>query len=641
MNDHYVFPSLKDAMRALGLCWKPELFPETVTVLENGDIAVPAAQFVRLEEVAAAHGIAYRNTKGKEPKGRALPITDVIATRGWTFHNPLHFNVDGSRRDAESTANVDYVVGARNQQEAQRLLDLLLKFLCDDVEAAPVLFSGGAPFAHFWLISAARVPLPVLDAAPRAWWGPVGRVNKACVFAQWPWSLDVGDPNYLQRVPWKAGLGAVLFSKDEPQRLIVQAPPDQMRPLPIEGFADVQRVTTVALRAEPGAADTRFPVTLRIGPQAPADALQARVDLLDSEIAHRVREVEVLRERLEQLRAEDEFVISVPEPLLLFYSADVTEVPKRLRELLIEWTNQPGDLDALRCARFRARDLPPALDQGYAVVHAITTARALDRHASQDRTLASRLRTYAPFHAQPHFDHAPEWAEFGLRLFTPHGRIFQLHPRLRPGDAATAKLANALFGRRVSAQDCGQSLVLLVPGDRDRPIACHLPAAAFRPLAHVFEWDCAIDVEISRFAPESVRIDARAGLIEGLAASLHGAIRAEEEQALAPRRAELQQKLADDGRVLEGYDAIVQANAAASARLREIRQRLHSHLISLETTLQAVEASLADAGKGLPNAANDINALRAAATTLVREQQALAEARQQIQEIRARARSES
>ena len=637
MANSYVFDSIADLVGTLALCWTSDLFPEHVMVLGSGRFSLPPFGLRHVDLMAKQHGLKVRQPKS-EPTGRRELLADHVVTHEWSFRDPLYFNADGTRRGSRTRrrreAGIEYLVAAQNTREAGRLLDRMLTRLTDGIEITPIVMNGAAPFAYFWLISSERPPLDVLDEAPRAWWGPADNPSRAFVFSQWPLALNVhGD--FLQRVQWNAGKGFVLLSQDDPRRLVVTVPPDRVRSLTLDAFADFQPVATAHLNVDTASARTRFPVQLRLRPRTHPEAIETRMKRLQAEITTRQIALETLIEERDRLHEMDRVALTFPQPLLLYYTGDATEVPEDLRRLLIESSNQPGDLDALRCARFSAIDLPLGLDQPYEAVHVVTTARVTDgERGASDLTLPIRLQHHIPHEgAEPYFEQLDEWEPFDLHLFASRGTALRLHPRLQPGPVAAEKLASALFGRTVTVDERRQSLILLLPGERDRLVACHLPVAAFRPLARVFDWECGVNVDIGRTVTWSVPGEARAAVTKGLASSLEVAIEQERDRALEACKATIGQRMKQEAVLIAGYQTRLAETASSLSQVGLRWEQVRTHLRQLSLHIQRLNQYLTTLKNGLPDAMESIAATRKTANDLETERAALAKVQRDVDKL--------
>jgi len=359
-----------------------------------------------------------------------------------------------------------------------------------------------------------------LRQAARVWWGPL-TIDPSEVYIEWPWSLELA-PWLLERIDWGEEGPVVLLSHPdldgsaaentgtEPEVLVMKRP-DQLL-----GFSPLIDVTNLHARTRPARVaeailvppNQEFEVELKlIGRSSGSE----KVDRI-KELRNEIKTLQLLLARLQDQNPGpgniDDFV---PEPLFLYQGRSArglgegAMLPDALQRLILEWTDQPGDLGRLRYQCLAPGTLPGEMVSPDEQVHVLTTSGAIENTTAAER-VSLRLRNYRPTEGGiVAFDLLTEWAEFGLYLFVPQGQHLRLYPEMTANEFTATKLAGALLPPDA---DRSRWCVLLTRVE-DRIQVCRLRREKFQPLVKTFEWACAIDVavpntwreEIDRFAP--------------------------------------------------------------------------------------------------------------------------------------------
>jgi hypothetical protein len=629
---YILFRELRDLVQALNLSSDRDmLFPENVLIASDVGWGVPEVLLGDFDRLAKQHGWAFQKVQNAPAKSSVQSFASVLGG-AWKRLDPYRRRFDGTPTDAELVIdpfepNTEYIVGARTEAEAQVLLDALLTHTCGECRAIPLSVavhstSAEQPFQFFWSISGNRPPDMALRAAARAWWGPAGSSRTFDILVQWPYGLGIPD-RVLQRIPWGNPESLILLSRDAPETLILSS---GSRTSPLASLIDAGDLRPARRAIIPVAAETpsvRFRVDLRLAGRRPRQPRSARIRQLKREIAERELELERLRGDLE---ADNEDLD--PEPLFIYYTADESEVPDEIRRLLVEWTDQPGDLDCVQYQKLDATRFPKGLDQPYTVAHVVTTSKALLRD-QKDPTLGFRLFPYVPqLGARTRFDQLREWAARGLRVMAPHDHDFEIDPRFRPCDASAEKLGAALAGNRRGASG---SVFLLVPNPDGGLVSFSMPVDGFRPIARSFDWDC--QVEAAAAPPrvtDNILPHAREALLSGLEGALDMAAHTEGGHRLEARRNALRADL-----------------NVESARVHERSQRMHefhrgmngkSLFVGLDESLRDVRLAAASLRENVSRCSPDelernVSRLREITVTLQRETTELRRVEQAVENL--------
>jgi hypothetical protein len=638
MSSHVAFDSPVVLAQALSMCWNTSPFPSKVVELDDGRLAAPANGFSGLDHVGAQHG--WRLELVATEKEPTMKLASLVGGT-WSRRDPLRWQ--GPMRAQYETVyrsdapGQEYLLAARDRGEAKLLLDRLTGHLADDIRIIAVEFQQAQPYAFFWLVTG-RVPLDVLDAAPRAWWGPAGSARR--VFLQWPLSLRVPE-SFLQRITWDEDSGLVLLSQDAPNLLIVRMPVGASLGRPMEDFGELVPVESHSLEMSNAAVITTFPVRLRLARSTPRDVDRER-DRFSNEIEVLQHRMKFVRGQLDRLFDENpDGRIIVSAPLLFFYSEHESVVPNELRRLLIEWSNQPGDLESLAYGRLDVTQLPLGLDQPYEALHVVTPMAAIGRPtpsgAPPDPTLNARLLSYAGLPlmlgAQPRFQALEEWHDKGLRLFVPQDFAFELYPRLVPSTAAADKLAHALFNRPISRTEREHVIMLLVGSGSDTLTACSIETTAFKPLAEAIDWACSVNIDpLPAITIAEIKQHAKQAFVNGLTHSMDVGFMAEEKNALGKVVDDMRRRMELDATLVEDHEKTVNSLRKVLGGLDEHWTTVRPALDQVRVALATMQNALAQITAPVPELDTAIAWLKAAAKALDTERQALEGERQALEQ---------
>ncbi|HXM46110.1 MAG TPA: hypothetical protein VN924_33065 [Bryobacteraceae bacterium] len=555
---HILFPQLRDLIQALNLCTESDsLFPESVLVASGKGWAIPESMLSGFDDMARRHAWAHRRVKAPPPDGEVQSFASVVGG-SWVPLDPYRRRFNGAPRDAEIVVdpfepNTEYIVAARTGEEAQSLLDALLSHTCGECRAVPLCVSAAAaapkqPFQYFWSLSGNRPPDAALRMAPRAWWGPAGSSRNFDILMEWPYGLGVPD-RVLQRIAWGSLQSVVLLSRSAPQTLILSAAGGGNPRIPLIETGDLRPARRTVIPVAAQTPPVRFRVNLRLAERHPKRPLRVRIRQLEREINERSLEIQRLQGDIDDDSGEFD-----PEPLFFYYSADESEVPDEIRRLLVEWTDQPGDLDCVQYQKLDATRFPKGLDQPYRVAHVVTTSMALGDE-QKDPTIGFRLSAYVPqLGARTRFEQLRDWAKKGLRIMVPHARDLEVDPRFRPCPSSVEKLGAALSDNGHTAN----SLFVIVPNPDGGLLSFGIPVDGFRPIARAFDWDCQVEAAAApSHVLDTLLPQAREALLTGLEGALDLAVREEGGRRLEARRNALRSELNSE-----------------SARIQTRRQRL-------------------------------------------------------------------
>jgi hypothetical protein len=585
--------------------------------------------FLDFQKTARQHGWDVKTVAGVPRESREVPLASLLGGQ-WRYVDPLT-----SRNGHGRMGDAPYLLAARDEAHAGRLLRLLTGSLVRGIAARPVLFTEGKhPFAFLWAITRGEPPLTLLQSAETAWWHPLRNRRGFVVYREWPYELGAVDDRILERIDWEDAGGLVLLRHDR-EPVIVQVP--AVEPL----LADLIEVAGFeAERCLPGLPGSpaviaavpaerspfRFQVSLRLVTEPPDHTLARRITALKAEIQAKQSLVELLEEVNGEAALGGRWI--APEPLFLFYEEPGT-VPFQLRRLLVEWVDQEKGLADLRYQKLSPTSLPPDLmPAGEPVeIHLLTTARALG--ADRPGLLGHRLRDYRPGQGRA-FDLLPDWAGQDLRLFLPQGRHLALYPEIRATPLAAAKLARALLPSAAGTGDgrADWCALLLPAAEGQRLQAIPLRRDGFLPLTRAFEWDCALDVS---FNPEEQALRLAGALAERLFATagqdLQEAVNGALSARLEPRRDEFAerqkaaaQELAERTRVISELETRVSTARGQLAELTAVASRFEAERKALIQGLEILLPELAAEVSGMQALLAD---LTGALETVYRERESL------------------
>jgi hypothetical protein len=610
-----VFRNPADLLSALLLCRRS--LPDDVFPLSDG-WGAPVHELApegELRELARQFGWDMEVVFLEEVP-EPVPIFQMLAGT-WSYRDPL--GGASSRHALEtfqgpSLASYDlmdeetdylYILGARDEQESQAILHALGDCLVRGIEGTPILLDpldGPCPFHFFWLVRWQRPDPSVLAKASRTWWGPLAH-GAPQIFIQWPFSLAI-PVAALQALRWGEQAAYALLSKDAPDYLILRR---RGQDLVFREIQEVARLTTGPARVAK--------VTAASPPERPT--LEVRIRLIEDEprskLASRAyemaREIEAKRLIYEQmlLRLDSrEPVVAALEPLFLYGERPGArgEIPYELRRLLVEWADLETDLRSLYYIHLKAEQLPRGAFLEKSSVHVVTTGAALGNRESGQ--VGVRLWEYTP--GELCFNLRPEWADYGVRVFTPDRTCPEIYPDMRPGRVGATRLAEALLPGTPDAS--AHWIALLFPDGEGQLHVVRLRIADFKPLCDAWQWNCRLNVQLDEPAlaveleeatlPQvwssiglsfqaSVQAEAQGTLDALLPPVLADIKRLDGEVRTIQQRLEGQHKLVKD---LRGTEADLNKTVAASRRtaaeVAEALRRVREDTASAAAALKAI-----------------------------------------------------
>jgi hypothetical protein len=296
------------------------------------------------------------------PEGNHVNLMEILESK-WRYLDPLTLNPDAGDR-----VRNHYILGARDQEHAQRLLDDLTNFLTPGIHARPVLLVDKeikkSRVSFFWKIVGQQPPISVLRDAERVWWGPMFPESfdrRVQYYEEWPYETE--DPEILTyKIDWNDKKQIVLLGKHEPERLVVKfesAKIAEFNPLIDVSNIHVKKKQTIELKASPPGETLKFNVELKL---VDKDFQQSCIDQINR-LKLEIKATEALLARMESQNEEIDDDFLVPEPLFLYYQdrAEEGSVPDEIRRLILEWTDQKKDLESLQYQKVKGRSLPPEL----------------------------------------------------------------------------------------------------------------------------------------------------------------------------------------------------------------------------------------------------------------------------------------
>jgi hypothetical protein len=601
---HAVFTRVRDVLEALHHCCGDGQSTISEVVFESrpGAWAVKEDELKNFTQFAKQYGWAHTFTTFRDTKSlRRVPLASLLAGQ---FHyvDPLSGRGGPATRESDLlynpfNDNTEYIVGARDDAEAQRLLDLLRVSARSGIQAVPLALKPAGPYHFFWLLSGDAAPHLALREAPRAWWGPAGAGSNAAVYVQWPYSIEVPD-SLLQRIPWGKPQSLVLLNKDQPEVLIVEPASTNGPTTELVEVGELTSGHVATLTADDTPNESSFRVDLRLIRKAEPKKrdqlaeLVRRRDEISLEIARLSGDIELSSTR-------------EPEPLHIYYSDSATEIPDELQRLLVEWTGQPGDLDAVQYLKLELTTdaaSPPGLDRSYPVAHVLTTSAGL-LQPQQDPTVGRRLEPYRPLKgARTTFQMLPAWEDHQLRLFVPRDHELELDPRLHPTPGAAEKLARALLGQDVQPEDF---LILLVPGKSGDLTSIRVPAGGFCSLVNAFDWQCRLDIaDAGSFTHEQVRKHAVNSFFVQLTGAFEEGVRDEALHRIGERQQECVAQLGREAAALKSrLEMVARLTAAASPAKLMADMKVEANAVATEIGRVNRQLESSSANRDLPSSA--------------------------------------
>jgi hypothetical protein len=424
---------------------------------------------------------------------------DPLKAMEWAGHAALPIPEDPNWALLDPTIpHMQFLLGARDEATAQCILDAISTRFGQGIRALPVLLEpdGSSPceYQYFWKVFLER-PNPFLfGVADRVWWRPQG-VGRVEIFLEYPWSLEV-QPAQLHRIPWAKNTGVVLLSKAAPEVIELRHTQqgtvysDYLGTIALtKGAAEV----TIPVVASQQVPDARLKVDIRLGRPDPHAFEQMRTKELKREIDAKTQVYEHLLSRQRHEETDAAF-----HPLFLYAQSESERerrsLPTEIQRLIVEWSDQPADIGAIRYGFLPADDLPAGMFPDGTSVHVVVAAVTLGAEDCTD--VSARLLDYAP--KTPNSWNLvlnKDWADNKLRLFTPSSDHIWLYPNLRPNALTASALASAIHPG-ISA-DKNKWLYLALPGRSDNLRFVLLPIEALQPLSTVFSGLLEIGADIS------------------------------------------------------------------------------------------------------------------------------------------------
>lgn len=560
-----VFPNDRSLLRGLEQCVTTQSadFPAQLWRNPEGHLALPvegvvpeAVEFLQAQDDTI--GLAANAGQGAQP----VCLSEILRL-DWVRFDPIRDNPHvAMRRALPSTeqqvldsraVQMRYILAARDRRRSERLLGRLTRFLTPDITVRPVSVINGdddEAYQFLWSVSG-RISSAILNDADRVWCGRGLRDRRFDVFQEWPYKTRLSD-NLLQRINWGDDGSLVLLGPGNPEKVILASGQDTtLKPLLDCTKLEVGSVQpAVALQPDDSKTEVPFDVQMRLIDRSDR---QNSVRQRMRDIDRKINQLKIARDRLEQTANESEhehYDRDAYEPMFVYYDFNRNEqAPYELQRLLIEWADQEGDLSQVYYRRVEAQSLDPENDGG--VAHIITSAAALglaDQAGPGASTLGLRLGAYRPLGQGRHssFSLLHSWTRFGLRLFVPHAQFrwqLKIYPEPPLSEVSAGKLADAL---EIPNTERGQWCGIMLPR-KDGHIHCSRfriqPAGddgdGFRPLLDVFQWNCALDVSVSRAQPLRHGDDASELMLSGINRRLDEAV----ETQMQPWLAELDQQI--------------------------------------------------------------------------------------------------
>jgi hypothetical protein len=577
-------------------------YPSHVLCVQNGSWAVDVHTLdseSNLRKLAAQHGWKVEFAKNLE--GQLIPIASLLGFGKWAYRDPIEA-VDWAGHTLApppesstwswldtSAPHMQFLLGAKDEASAQRILDGMSAHLTQGVRIVPILLEPTGdpicPFRYFWNVFLER-PNPFLfELADRVWWGPLGH-GHVQIFLEYPWALAVPTES-LHRIPWVPDTGIVLLSRDAPAVVELRLAPDGSAFSDYLGAVELTRraaqVSIPVVLSQPKPQAT-FKVDIRLGGPDPRVAARKRIEDLRREISAKQLLLEHIIARGVQGERDD----TAPEPLFLYaqMEAERGRIPAEIQRLLLEWADQPEDLGAISYAFLPGEALPEGLFIEGTSLHIVASATALGHSGSF--AAGARLLDYAPQGLNSwNLSLDQDWADHRLRLFAPATGHIWLYPNLRPSSSTAERLALAIHPNVDGNRQ--EWLYLLLPGFHGQLHFLLLPIAAFKPLSETFQW--VIDLEAGITLPsvsKALRGRTLNAVCEAVDANLTGAVQQEATARLDKATGRLKNEVAAlDARLKDRATRVQNASTVSAGldqKLNESQQSLDDAL-NLSTEL--------------------------------------------------------
>src|SRR6185295_2325733 len=400
-----------------------------------------------------------------------------------------------------------------------------------------------------------------------------------------------------------------LLSKDAPDYLILRRRGED---LVFREIQEVARLTTgPAQVTDVSATSPPERPTLEVRIRLVEDEPRSRLASRANEMAREIEAKRLIHEQMLRRLDGSEPVVATLEPLFLYGERPFAkgEIPFELRRLLVEWADLEADLRSLYYINLRAEQLPKGRFLEKSSVHVLTTGAALG--ITESGHVGVRLWEYTP--GALCFNLRPEWADFGVRVFTPDHNYPEIYPDMRPGRVGATRLAEALLPG--GTPDAGSKwIALLFPDGEGQLHVVRLRIADFMPLCDAWQWNCRLNVQPEEPAlaaglatntllqvwssvglsfQASLQAEAQRRLDALLPPVLADITRLDGEVHAIQLRLKSQHKLVQD---LRGEEASLNATVATSRRtaaeVADALQRLRDDAASVATALEAIPGLL-------------------------------------------------
>ncbi|MBN1138313.1 MAG: hypothetical protein JXM73_17120 [Anaerolineae bacterium] len=645
-----VFAQPDHLFQALYLCagQQQRFFPHEVTAVDGGGWALPVTicgDRQQFEHLTRQYEWVVTVVNGP-PAGKGIALWKCLeGAWAWTYHDPCKIRQAYESFSAETTwhslripvspleETIRCLLGARDQAQAQVVLAVLTEVFAMGIRAVPIVprfISPDSGFSFFWDVSMDDLMPVVLRAADRAWWR-LGSSGPIEIYQEWPYTLWLPKA-CLSKIDWGLTSGFVLLSRNEPQIIVLEVPKGQPSFREIIDIArpEVGEHRTLQMRSDPvGESPLKFQFQLKLVKEDRHYSLLNRARELEAEIETRQKALDSIRE---ELRPEEDQQ-AAPQPLFLYHGAE-SDFPYQLRRLLLDWSDQPEDLCALRYMKLDSARLPVGFFPDHRVIHILTVATAIGERGGPD--LGLRLQEYAPEGPYSWFDLMPGWARLDLHLFVPRGHRPELYPPIRPSRTAADKLAAELLPARTGWA------ALLVPALDNKLRVLQVRLADLQPLLASFQWDCGLGSscdplyaanELSRQIIRQI-----VTTVDGdLTRDLQGEVTRRQDEVLDRLNGQLQaienvttrhtKAISNLETMTETYDGLHrQLDAAVKATIKQGQTFSHD-VTQVRTTLRRMEGKL----NGIDRIKADIDAMNAQATFWARVLDRLRRFRQRIQ----------
>lgn len=505
-----IFPDRESALR-LYLLWHlfgahgepPGFFHDS-----DGEWGVPLKKSAGewpagVDALIRALGIEVRESPAL-PQAGSGGLAELIEGR-WrrAEHGQTGPFVEGRLRPAKAS-----ILAADSRERAGTLIAQLAHTRAPGLRAAALTPCDGKKAPAFLCRVEPGLPEPrARDAASRVWWGPVLQLNppEFELFFEWPCQLSLQiDPlrraiEDLVAAGFAPAGGLMLLGPSGPP-LLARRDPQQAGLFHdlidcCEKVVPGRQFPVTAADAAPPAEQLPIAIEISLEEKRGPHAERLRLERVEKRIEALKREQAQLLRR--QKRARDLAELR-PEPLYI-YSSRPGEIPQELKRLLLDCGDDPIAFRELRYLRLRRAPLPEWNGIGEGDLHFVTPARVFEPQQREQLSLDEadwpapsvgglRLLQHPPLEGR-WFRHRllGEWAQYGLALFVPEDRPFEIHPPLMATTDHAKKLEREILPEHWRL---GDAIYVLIPGDvAGAPLCCvALPRSEFQPLGEALRW---------------------------------------------------------------------------------------------------------------------------------------------------------